>query len=50
VARTAVDRDYETLRIGMQTLFHHVGHRDPARSRIDNILSIGRFKQLTDLQ
>jgi hypothetical protein len=22
---TAVDRDYETLRIGMQTLFHHVG-------------------------
>ena len=22
---TAVDRDYETLRIGMQTLFQHVG-------------------------
>jgi hypothetical protein len=22
---TAVDRDYETLRIGMQTLFRHVG-------------------------
>src|SRR6266550_6925345 len=22
---TAVDRDYETLRIGMQTLFHHIG-------------------------
>ena len=22
---TAVDRDYETLRIGMQTLFPHVG-------------------------
>jgi hypothetical protein len=22
---TAVDRDYETLRIGMQTLFHHLG-------------------------
>jgi hypothetical protein len=22
---TAVDRDYETLRTGMQTLFHHVG-------------------------
>jgi hypothetical protein len=22
---TAVDRDYETLRIGMQTLFHDLG-------------------------
>ena len=22
---TAIDRDYETLRIGMQTLFQHVG-------------------------
>jgi len=22
---TAVDRDYETLRIGVQTLFRHVG-------------------------
>jgi len=22
---TPVDRDYETLRIGMQTLFHHLG-------------------------
>ena len=22
---TAVDRDYETLRIGMQTLFQHIG-------------------------
>jgi len=22
---TATDRDYETLRIGMQTLFQHVG-------------------------
>ncbi|HEY3871992.1 MAG TPA: hypothetical protein VGM10_26755 [Actinocrinis sp.] len=22
---TQIDRDYETLRIGMQTLFHHLG-------------------------
>jgi len=26
---TAVDRDYETLRIGMQTLFRHVGIETP---------------------
>jgi hypothetical protein len=36
---TAIDRDYENLRIGMQTLFRHVGIAHG--SRIDNILSIG---------
>ena len=41
---TAVDRDYENLRIGMQTLFRHVGI-ETSRSRIDNILSIGECKQ-----
>jgi hypothetical protein len=26
---TAADRDYETLRIGMQTLFQHIGIETP---------------------
>ena len=43
---TAVDRDYETLRIGMQTLFRHVGIDTRHGSRIDNILSIGECKLL----
>ena len=38
---TAIDRDYENLRIGMQTLFRHVGIDTRHGSRIDNILSIG---------
>ena len=35
---TSVDRDYEKIRIDMQTLFQRPGH---PRRRIDNILSIG---------
>ena len=43
---TAADRDYETLRIGMKTLFQHVGIETSASSRIDNILSIRECKLL----
>ena len=40
---TRVDRDYETLRIDMQTLFHDLGiTARPAG--IDNILSIGELQ------
>jgi hypothetical protein len=42
---TSVDRDYETLRIDMQTLFRARRHPDAARSRIDNILSIGEVQE-----
>ena len=41
---TAIDRDYETLRIGMQTLFHDLGITRRTRRRIDNILSIGEMQ------
>ena len=41
---TRVDRDYETLRIGMQTLFHDLGITRRKRRRIDNILSIGEVQ------
>jgi hypothetical protein len=37
---TRIDRDYETLRIGMQTLFRDLGITPVTSSRIDNILSI----------
>ncbi len=36
---TRTDRDYETLRINMQTLFHDLGHHQHRRG-IDNFLSI----------
>ena len=35
-----IDRDYENLRVGMQTLFRDLGIETLPR-RIDNILSIG---------
>ena len=39
---TLIDRNYETLRIDMQTLFHNLGITPAQASRrIDNILSIG---------
>ena len=38
-----MDRDYETLRIGMQTLFHDLGITRHA-CRINNILSIGEMQ------
>jgi hypothetical protein len=47
---TPVDRDYEALRIGMNTLFRHIGilpphrHRGAASNPIDNILSIGEMQ------
>ena len=38
---TNIDRDYETLRLAIQTLFCHLGHRYQGDCRhIDNILSI----------
>jgi hypothetical protein len=46
---TAVDRDYEQLRMGMQTLFGHLGitvHASVATSRINNNLSIEGVKLL----
>ena len=43
---TAIDRDYEILHIGMQTLFSHLGiAAPPATGGIDDILSI-RFPQV----
>ena len=43
---TSVDRDYEKIRIDMQTLFQRPGH---PRRRIDNILSIGFRKRLPSI-
>jgi hypothetical protein len=40
---TRVDRRYETLRIGMQDLFHDLGITRHS-SRIDNLLSIGEIQ------
>ena len=42
---TAIDRDYETLRIGMQALFYDLGITPiPAPRYIDNILSMGEMQ------
>ena len=41
-----MDRDYQTLRIGMQTLFRDLGIEMLPSSRIDNILSIRGCKRL----
>ena len=45
-AWTRVDRDYESLRIGMQTLFGDLGISTTAARGIDNYLSICRRKAL----
>jgi hypothetical protein len=41
---TRVDRDYETLRIDMQTLFHDPRHHARRSSRINNILSMAEMQ------